>query len=1039
MKKIFLLILTVFSFTTRAQIIEVPVGNLSGTGAGTATFRKPLGTTRSFERSSMIYLHSDLASFGSIQSLAFFVDSLNVPGDAITRVFIKETSDSIFSAPGTMAAELSGATLVFDDTIPASAFTDSAWIVINLTMPFVHQTTQNIKVIVETNSGGTNGTDINLVSKGFRYFSTTANQFQYWQSPANNGTPPAGNGTLSLLRPNIRFEMLPLPACTTPPNAGTAAASSDSVCAGQIVSFTLSGQDIGSGISYQWISSADGINFAPLNNDTLVFLNTTVNNSSFFACVLNCSGVSDTSNIIAISILPFYQCYCTQNIGGDCTNAIDSIAIQTTTLQNGLSGCTGPYSLWPANGNTTAQLVQGQLYNITGRFLGNARVSVWIDYDQNGIFDNNEWTQIATTTAPGIDYTAVLAIDPSALTGITGMRVRSRATGGQNDSTSACATFGTGETEDYIIEILPSQACVSPPDAGSVVVSSDTVCSGELVSLSLAGNTTGSGISYQWLLSSDAQSWIADSTATSGFYNLLIDTAVYVTCVVTCSGVSDTAQFSQISILPFYECYCNDALGGNCATSAIDSVAIELTALNNGLTGCSAGNYVSYPASGNTTATLFQGVTHQLITRYNGNVRAGVWIDYDHSGTFEPSEYTNITNNVAANTDITASIAIPQTALTGITGMRIRSRGVTGQLDGSVPCATFGSGETEDYLISIAGAPPCTTPPDAGVLSASADSVCAGDSVSFSLSGTSIGTGLTLQWISSTDGQIWTDINGANNTGYGQTISGSVFIACVASCQGSTDTSNVTFVFLNSFLDCYCTANLGGNCAASAIDSLAILSTGFVNPSSGCATGNYTLYPDTGSLNLTLNPGQAYDLRTVFTGDVRAVIWIDYDRNGVFDFYEGTQICTTSVAGQEISSVFTVPFNALSGLTGMRIRSRVTAGVNDSTSACDQFGTGETEDYRVTINAGPTGIAAGLNSRVNAAPNPVSDLLSLSGMKSGDELLLCDLRGKVMLAEKLTTDGTHTLSLQKISAGMYILTVKNPAEGGVQSLRIIKQ
>jgi hypothetical protein len=137
--------------------------------------------------------------------------------------------------------------------------------------------------------------------------------------------------------------------------------------------------------------------------------------------------------------------------------------------------------------------------------------------------------------------------------------------------------------------------------------------------------------------------------------------------------------------------------------------------------------------------------------------------------------------------------------------------------------------------------------------------------------------------------------------------------------------------------------------------------------------------------------------------------------------------------------VFTVPFNALPGLTGMRIRSRVTAGVNDSTSACDQFGTGETEDYRVTINAGPTGIAAGLNSRVNAAPNPVNDLLSLSGMKSGDELLLCDLSGKVMLAEKLTTDGTHTLSLQKVSAGMYILTVKNPAEGGVQSLRIIKQ
>ena len=1038
MRKFFTLVFLLISGLSMSQVIEIPSGNPSGTGAGTATFRKPLGTTRSFERSSMIYRQSDIGVLGTITSVAFFVDSLNQPGDAITRIFIKETADTSFALPGTVAAEETGALLVFDDTIPASAFTDSSWIVVNLTTPFVHQNPLNIKVIVETNSGGLNGTDINLVSKGFRYFNTTSNLLQYWQSPANNGTPPAGNGTLSPLRPNIQFDITPLASCSVPPNAGVAAVNDDTVCTGQALSFNLSGQDIGLGLTYQWISSVDGISFNNMPGDTLTSMNTLAGNDLFFACVVTCSGVSDTTNVISLTLNPFYLCYCQANIGGDCTNAIDSIAIQGTTLQNGPTGCNGAYTQWPLSGNTTTQLTQGEPYTITGRFTTNARVSVWIDYDQSGTFDTDEWTQLATTTTPGIDYSAVVFVDPNALTGLTGMRVRSRATAGQNDSTTACATFGTGETEDYVIEILASANCVSPPDAGTVNASQDSVCAGELVNFSLVGNTTGAGLTYQWMTSTDGLNWAADSGATSPFYNLVVDSLVYVTCITTCSGVSDTAIAASVSILPFYLCYCSDALGGNCATSAIDSVAVELTTLANGLSGCSTGNYIAYPATGNTTATLYQGITHNLVTRYSGTVRAGVWIDYDHSGTFDNNEYTNITNNTAGNIDVVTAISLPQNALTGLTGMRIRTRATNGQLDATVPCATFGSGETEDYLITIDPAPPCTAPPDAGVLSASNDSVCAGDSVSFSLTVTTIGAGLTLQWISSADGLTWNDIVGANGNSYGQVITSAGYFACVALCQNSPDTSNAVYISLNSFLDCYCTAGLGGNCAASAIDSLAFAGTGFVNANSGCAPGNYTLYPDTGSLTLTLDGGQTYDLRAVFNGDVRAVIWIDFDQNGVYDAYEGTQICTTSVAGAEVSASVFVPWGAVNGLTGMRIRSRVTAGVNDSTTACDAFGTGETEDYRVFINSGPVGLLSSANSELNLYPNPASNFIQLSGAAAGSIWQIADLTGKQMKLDRISTEGVQVIDIRELASGMYFLMVNHPAAGGVQTFRFIK-
>ena len=61
---------------------------------------------------------------------------------------------------------------------------------------------------------------------------------------------------------------------------------------------------------------------------------------------------------------------------------------------------------------------------------------------------------------------------------------------------------------------------------------------------------------------------------------------------------------------------------------------------------------------------------------------------------------------------------------------------------------------------------PCTSPPTAGTTLASATSVCAGSIASFSLQGTSFGTGQTYQWQVSTNGTTFTDIAGATRPAY---------------------------------------------------------------------------------------------------------------------------------------------------------------------------------------------------------------------------------------------------------------------------------
>ncbi|HRG58124.1 MAG TPA: GEVED domain-containing protein [Bacteroidia bacterium] len=968
------------------NLITIPSSNPAGTGSTASPYRKPLGTNRAYERSAMLYTHAEIGQQGIINSLAFFVDSLNAPGDAITRIFIKEVADTVVNI-STVAVAEAGATLVYDDTIFASQFILNDWITIPLTTSFTHASLNNILVVIETNSGGTAGTDINTISKGFRYFATSNNSFQYWQSATGSGTIPAGNGTANLNRPNIQFNMADLPPCTTPPNAGTIAMSEDSTCAGSIVNLSLVGADIGTGITYQWLTSNDGLSWNIISNETNPNFNPIINADAYFACEITCSGITDTTSAVFIYVKPFYNCYCVANLGGNCTSAIDSVSITGTSLQNGPSSCLTPYTAFPYTGVTTATLTQGQTYQLATKYNGNTRTSMWIDYNHNGVFDNNEWSQVCLTSTAGVEVLSNFTIPYAALTGVTGMRIRSRASNGANDTTTTCANFGTGEIEDYLIDINAAASCIAPPDAGLTVASEDSVCSGNVINLTLSASSAGAGISYQWIASNDGTNWSVIAGADQSTYNPLITSDSIFACIVTCNAQSDTSLFINITLNSWINCYCTASLGGNCTTTALDSIAIVGTTLANGPTGCAPTFYTAFPNAGSTTADLTQGISYNMITRYNGATRAACWIDYNHSGTFDNNEWTLITNNAAAAVNVNSNLQIPFSALTGITKMRIRTRATNGAIDSTLACSTFGSGETEDYFINIITAPNCVAPPDAGVTLASEDSVCLGNSVSLSLNSNSTGAGISYQWIASNDGVNWTNIPGANLSNFNTIITADSIFACIVTCNAQSDTSSFINITLNSWINCYCTNSLGGNCATTALDSIAIVGTTLANGPTGCAPTFYTAFTNAGSTTADLTQGQPYNVITLYNGATKAACWIDYNHSGTFDNDEWTLITNTSTAGVPVNSNLQIPFSALTGLTKMRIRTRATNGALDSTLACATFGSGETEDYFVNILAAPNCIAPPIAGNVIASQDSVCPgtviTYSLNGVSFG--------------------------------------------------------
>ncbi|GAA4037530.1 hypothetical protein GCM10022409_23250 [Hymenobacter glaciei] len=153
--------------------------------------------------------------------------------------------------------------------------------------------------------------------------------------------------------------------------------------------------------------------------------------------------------------------------------------------------------------------------------------------------------------------------------------------------------------------------------------------------------------------------------------------------------------------------YCATGLGGGCGGNDITAVTIPGTTLNaTGLTcpGTGTQAYTTYPATGNTTATLSSGSAYTLSTTLSGASIVSVWIDYNHNFVFDASEWTQVATNSPTNSPVSVQFTVPTTAVQGQTAMRVRSRS-TGSVNGSGDaCTQFFSGETKDFTVTI-GAP----------------------------------------------------------------------------------------------------------------------------------------------------------------------------------------------------------------------------------------------------------------------------------------------------------------------------------------------
>ncbi|MBC7413189.1 MAG: T9SS type A sorting domain-containing protein [Bacteroidia bacterium] len=702
-----------------------------------------------------------------------------------------------------------------------------------------------------------------------------------------------------------------------------------------------------------------------------------------------------TFQLIAIALLAVNTTtqaqYCTNNLGGDCSMAyILDMRINGTTLSNMNSGCAGTiaipaYTHFATSGNTTATLSQGSMYTIAGRFDSlTAQAAVWIDFDNSGTFDYNEYTE---WTAP-TQYTSniTILVPNNAYVGQIGMRVRSRTAsrGGNFSNTDACSTFGNGETEDYTITIAAGIPCVGMPTTGILSAARLVTCAHTIDTLTLTGASQGFGIKYEWQSSTDSTTWTntGDTLAKSYNYGVNLGDSIYYRVKINCLSTGMFVYSNNIKIKSpntTFECYCKDNLGTDCFGPTITNVTIAGTTLNNTTT-CTTGYDFNYPTTPSTTASVLQAVTYNInIITQNANTGA-IWLDTDKSGGFDSDEYIPL--QFVGNTG-TATILIPSTAALGLTGLRVRVADAANVTfipsDGCSSFAFIGAVmEIEDYIITIAAGIPCSGTPNAGTLTASNLMPCANYNDTLNLTGATQALGISYTWQTSHNNSTWATTTDSTLQAIqtGLTLGDSIYYRVGVACNAAAPVYSNTLKLTTNpdFAHCYCMSNSDFRYDT---DDVGAFTFGTFNNIESTTPPDYnTLAVNQYSNHTSLGPIQAQQavsfplsITQINTFDFYtclATVYIDYDHSGVYDANEVVFTGTTSVNNGTINnmlngSVF-IPAYAKTGLTGLRI----VLDENTSTSmACGTYTSGETEDYIINIAPGTPCTGAPIAGTIN--------------------------------------------------------------------------
>jgi hypothetical protein len=289
----------------------------------------------------------------------------------------------------------------------------------------------------------------------------------------------------------------------------------------------------------------------------------------------------------------FFTGYCPVSV----SNAGDYISSFSTTL--GLTNISSSGTGTAAYQNLTAQSVSqiaGGSVSFSGAYAGgNAGFAIWVDWNNNLVFDVSEQMYLAPATAPS--WTGSFAVPVAQAVGSYRMRIR-----GVWGTTTipACGVAAWGQTEDYTFNVVTPPACPAPTALNVTGITPSTAT----LNWTAAAGATSYTVEYRLVGSGTWTSFAGNPVAGTSANLTSIATGNYEWQVRTTCGVpTSTFASGTFNNIPY---------PGTCATAATAIVGMNSApgatsgagASNTCFTGATDANWYTYTASVSGTATI---------------------------------------------------------------------------------------------------------------------------------------------------------------------------------------------------------------------------------------------------------------------------------------------------------------------------------------------------------------------------------------------------------------------------------------------------
>lgn len=496
--------------------------------------------------------------------------------------------------------------------------------------------------------------------------------------------------------------------------------------------------------------------------------------------------------------------------------------------------------------------------------------------------------------------------------------------------------------DSVFLEQISGTACTGIPTGTATSVT--TICPDSTFVLNMTG-TSGAGIRYQWQVSEQGQNNFID-IPNGDIVNISVSQLVSkdYRCINTCSSSGLTFTSNVISVSSPSFCYCTSA-GSNCTNDPI--LNVSFAGINNS-SGCSPAGYANYSTT-IAPAVIAAGTTVPVSVKVGGQgiAYADLYIDFDKNGLFGAGEIFNIGSS--SNTTINGIIQIPAGALTGLTRMRVKMAKVSPP--GSV-CNVSPLGEVEDYTVNITQyICPAVVPGTGQSVLIGPSFICSNTTFTLTLTGSF--PGYIFRWESSPAGQQNYSVI-PNATAQSLTLSQAVSTdyRCSVVCAATGSSTLVGSKAVPTPALCYCPIY---NLCTPANTSITNVSFGSINNTSTCTTtGDYTSTVAPANITAGASVPLAVSVAAGAQSSSSVGVWIDYNKNTIFESNEFTIIGTYNNSSSYTGNVF-IPSNALTGVTRMRVKRQVGAVILAS-GACTAIGSGEIEEYNVNILPAPIAI-----------------------------------------------------------------------------------